>query len=187
MNTIAFLDANIFPHVVLTDVLLTFADFHLYDPIFSEDVLQEARRAMIDALGKDPAAVDRYFNAVRSIQPYYLVSSEPTLADEILLPDPDDRHVLAAAYNAQADVVVTFNLKDFPSDPLGKLSLTACHPDQFLTQVATEHPTRAAQAMTQLVASKERPVRTIDEELNRLTRTGMPHFVDAMRCILAPR
>ena len=185
MRTIAFLDANIFPHVALTDVLLTFADFHLYDPIFSVGVLQEARRALIDDLGKDPAAVDRYVNAIRSIQPYYLVSSDPPLRADISLPDPDDRHVLAAAYNGQADVIVTFNLKDFPSGQLGKLSLTACHPDQFLTDVTNAHPTRAAQAMNQLVESKRRPVRTMDEELTHLTRTGIPRFADAIHSILS--
>lgn len=48
------------------------------------------------------------------------------------LPDPNDRHVLAAAIKCGADLILTFNLDDFPEHTLGGYGIGACHPDQFL-------------------------------------------------------
>ncbi|RSX52390.1 PIN domain-containing protein [Bifidobacterium callimiconis] len=181
---VAFLDANIFPHTWLTDVLLTFADHHLFDPEYSDDVLEEARRAFVDDLGKDPAWVDRYLSAIRNIKPYYLVSSIPELTGEVVLPDAGDRHVAAAAHNGDADVIVTFNLKDFPANQLAKIGLSARHPDAFLTGIAEAYPERAIKAMTELVASKKHPPRTMREELERLEHSGMPGFAHMMRRLM---
>jgi predicted nucleic acid-binding protein len=49
-----------------------------------------------------------------------LVGNYESLISSLSLPDPDDRHVLAAAIRARADVIVTFNLKDFPAEALEK-------------------------------------------------------------------
>ncbi|MBW3090207.1 PIN domain-containing protein [Bifidobacterium miconisargentati] len=158
---VTFLDANIFLHTWLTDVLLTFADHHLFDPEYSDDVLEEARRAFVDVLNKDPIWVDRYLSAIRNIKPYYLVSSIPELTGDVVLPDDGDRHVVAAAYNGNADMIITFNLKDFPANQLAKIGLSARHPDMFLTSVAEAYPERAIKAMLELVASKRHPPRTM--------------------------
>ncbi len=64
---IAFLDANIFPHTWLTDVLLTFAEFHMFDPEFSNEVLEEARCALTQDMGRDPHWVDRYLAVMRAM------------------------------------------------------------------------------------------------------------------------
>lgn len=84
-------------------------------------MLEEARRAFVDDLGKDPAWADRYLSAIRNIKPYYLVSPIPELTGEVVLPDAGDRPVAAAAHNGNADVIVTFNLKDFPANQLAKI------------------------------------------------------------------
>lgn len=47
------------------------------------------------------------------------------------LPDPDDRHVLAAAIRCRADVIVTMNLRDFPSEGLAAFGMEAQHPDEY--------------------------------------------------------
>lgn len=60
------------------------------------------------------------------------VSGYEALIEALVLPDPDDRHVLAAAIKAGANAIVTFNLKDFPSDILSKYGIEAIHPDEFV-------------------------------------------------------
>ncbi len=64
-----------------------------------------------------------------------LVVGYESLIDFVTLPDPKDRHVLAAAIKGRADVIVTFNLKDFPADVLEAYDLSAQHPDVFLRHV----------------------------------------------------
>ncbi|MGZ8227313.1 MAG: hypothetical protein ACXWT3_11860 [Methylococcaceae bacterium] len=60
------------------------------------------------------------------------VSGYEKLIDALVLPHPDDRHVLAAAIKAGANAIVTFNLKDFPSDVLSGYGIEAIHPDEFV-------------------------------------------------------
>ena len=64
--------------------------------------------------------------------PDALVLGYEQLESGIPLKDPDDRHVVAAATLTRADVIVTFNLSDFPADVLKPLRLETRHPDDFL-------------------------------------------------------
>ena len=54
------------------------------------------------------------------------------LINSIALPDPNDRHVVAAAIIGRADVIVTANLRDFPSEALDRYNIEAQHPDEFI-------------------------------------------------------
>lgn len=60
-----------------------------------------------------------------------LVTGYEDMIPSLQLPDPNDRHVLAAAIRARADVIVTVNLRDFPSKALAPLAVEAQHPDEF--------------------------------------------------------
>jgi hypothetical protein len=61
-----------------------------------------------------------------------LVTNFEDLIPSLVLPDPDDRHVLAAAIRTSADLILTFNIKDFPAELLRPYGIEACHPDPFL-------------------------------------------------------
>src|SRR5712692_2845699 len=61
-----------------------------------------------------------------------LVTGYEDLIASLSLPDPDDRHVLAAAIRANADVIITYNLTDFPAETLARFDIEALHPDDFL-------------------------------------------------------
>jgi hypothetical protein len=64
--------------------------------------------------------------------PDALVTGYEDLIEGLQLPDPDDRHVLAAAIRGRADVIVTANVRDFPADILTPLEIEAQHPDEFI-------------------------------------------------------
>ena len=62
-----------------------------------------------------------------------LVTGYEDLIASLSLPDPNDRHVLAAAIKGRTDVIVTLNLRDFPAERLDRWGIEAQHPDEFLT------------------------------------------------------
>lgn len=99
----------------------------------------------------------------------------------ITLPDPDDRHVLAAAIGAGTDVIVTFNLRDFPLDVLTPHGLEAVHPDAFVLQLYATHPEHVVEVMRGHRASLRRPPKTQVEYLAMLERAGLARTVATLR------
>ena len=90
-----------------------------------------------------------------------LVTGYEHLIDQLSLPDPNDRHVLAAAILFGAQEIVTTNLKDFPQETLAEFKIVPCHPDDFVLCLVTinltgrrqhggETATRGAQGSTPL-------------------------------------
>ena len=77
---------------------------------------------------------------MNAVLPEAVVADYRRLIHELTLPDPDDRHVLAAAISAKASVIVTWNLKDFPSRDLLAQGVTSTSPDDFLTDLHAAFP-----------------------------------------------
>jgi hypothetical protein len=95
----------------------------------------------------------------------------------LTLPDPDDRHVLAAALACVADVIVTFNLSDFPPAVLNPFGITAEPPDNFVIRLAPSGIVVSAAAAHR--ASCSRPAFSPAEYLDALHRNHM-HATAAM-------
>ena len=68
-----------------------------------------------------------------------LVVGYEQLIDSLDLPGKDDRHVLAAAIRSGAQVIVTYNLKDFPAAALDPFGIEAQSPDDFVLHRAPPH------------------------------------------------
>lgn len=180
----AVLDANVFYSTWVTDVLLSFADADLYEPVWSDRIMGEVRNHLPQVWSRaTQEGVDKYLDTLDRAFPDASVMGWESLEHVAELPDPDDRHVVAAALKARADVIVTSNLKDFPSEALEPLGLRVVPPDDFLSELFDEDPQEAMAAMHMLVASKQHPPRTMSEEVERLRRLGLARFagrLDAM-------
>ena len=102
--------------------------------------------------------------------PYSLVAEKrwEGLISGIQLPDPDDRHVVAAATVAGADVIVTANLKDFPTDELAEYSLESVDPDTFLRDMLDLNPTAVRHALHMQVQNLRRPPMSVNTLLKKL-------------------
>jgi len=91
----------------------------------------------------------------------------------LVLPDPHDRHVLAAAIEAKAQHILTFNLKDFPPEALAPHQITARHPDDFLLELLNRVPRAVAAAAERHRTSLKSPSKSLPEYLATLERQGL--------------
>jgi hypothetical protein len=113
--------------------------------------------------------------------PDALVTGYEHLIDSIELPDRDDRHVLAAAVHCRASVIVTLNLGDFPVQALGKFSIEAQHPDDFVLVLLENFPDLVADAARTHRMSLKNPAKTRDAYLAGLDEQGLLKTVAALR------
>lgn len=117
----AFLDTNVLVPNYLRDVLLEVAERGVYRALWSTEILGELEDTLLEMFNEDGrdaqesrAAVNRLRTQLGSAFPDALVEGWEPLESAYELPDPDDRHVVAAAVKGRADVIVTNNVKDFP-------------------------------------------------------------------------
>lgn len=102
---------------------------------------------------------------IDSSAPDCLVTGYEQLIAGLILPDPGDRHVLAAAIRCHASVIVTFNLRDFPTDYLAEFGIEAQHPDEFIRHLIDLAHDRVCLAAMKVRARLKNPPRSVDEYL----------------------
>jgi hypothetical protein len=90
------------------------------------------------------------------------------------IPDPKDRHVVAAAIQGKADLIVTINLKDFPAEVLAPYNLEAQHPDDFIMTLAESDPVGVLETIAEMQLSLQKPPVTTEELLHVLRRDDLP-------------
>ena len=110
-----------------------------------------------------------------------LVTGYGPLVEGLTLPDPDDRHVLAAAIRCGADLILTFNLKDFPSSALAPFGLEAQHPDTFFLNQFTLDQSKVLVAVKRQREQLKNPPRLPLEFLDKLEQQQLPMFVAQLR------
>lgn len=180
---VALFDACVLYPAPLRDLLLSIAQTGLFhgrwtDAIHDEWIgsLLKSRPELKDALAKTRSRMDE---AVADC----LVKNYEPLIEGLKLPDPKDRHVLAAAIAGQAQVIVTFNLKDFPEGALKPFGIVAEHPDQFISNQFDLHPPCVALAVKKLRARLKNPPRTVDELLDTFLSYGLSETVGQLRAM----
>lgn len=110
-----------------------------------------------------------------------LVTGYEPIIDTIVLPDPDDRHVLAAAIRCGADAIVTFNIKDFPAAVLAPLNIEVIHPDDFIYYQLDMAPSVCCTAFRTQRAALKNPPLDVDTFLAALQRQQLPQTVSCLR------
>jgi predicted nucleic acid-binding protein len=110
-----------------------------------------------------------------------LVVGYQDLIPSLTLPDMNDRHVLAAAIRSGADVIVTYNLKDFPAAILELYGIEAQHPDEFITHLIDLAPSVICEAAKRQRMSLKNPPLSVDELLLAYERQGLVQTVAELR------
>ncbi|MDX2088300.1 MAG: PIN domain-containing protein [Kofleriaceae bacterium] len=176
------LDACVLHPPSLRDFFIRIAQTDLVRARWSERILDECFRSILRVRPKlNPEALqrtrDRMNGAVRDV----LVAGYEGLETAVTLPDPDDRHVVAAAIKSGAQAIVTFNLKDFPASALSPWNIEAKHPDEFVLDLLDLDADVVADVVRTQVAALRSPPRSVDELLGTLRANGLPRAVEALR------
>lgn len=103
-----------------------------------------------------------------------LVENYEPLADRLDLPDVDDRHVFAAAIQAKAQIIVTYNTKDFPASYLYSFGIEVQHPDTFFLNQIDLQQSVFLGVVKRIRLSLRRPPKTPQEYLDILRRQALP-------------
>lgn len=110
-----------------------------------------------------------------------LVDGYQKLTQTLTLPDPNDRHVLAAAIYANADLIVTFNLRDFPIKFLSRYRVQAKHPDEFIVSLLSLNTAKVIDEIRKTRLSLKNPSKSPEEYLAILERQSLPKTVTYLR------
>ncbi|HCT78590.1 MAG TPA: PIN domain-containing protein [Micromonosporaceae bacterium] len=176
----AVLDSSVlFPNA--RDVLLTIAEHDFYRPLWTSAILAEVRRNVLAKRKVDPAALDRTFRLMAMAFEDAEVEGWQAHVKSMVLSDPDDRHVVAAAIAAEAQLIVTSNLRDFPSDALETHGVRAVHPDVFLLEQLDSAPDVILRMLERLGDSYRKPQLDLYGLLDRLDRVGVCGFAAEVR------
>lgn len=176
----ALLDANVLFPTILREILIDLAQAGLYQPYWSDRILDEWRHAAA-RLGPDQASVSGAEIALLTISlPQASVSDQGARALDLDLPDPADRHVIEAALEAGAALIVTANLRDFPEFLMRRIGLRAIHPDAFLLDLWQRHPDAVAKAAR---AARDKAARMGGEMtmIDMLKRSRLPRLAKALK------
>jgi predicted nucleic acid-binding protein len=130
----AVLDACVLVPAALCDTLLRLAEEPaMYRPLWSEEIMAEMARALKTKLHRTPPEITYRREQMNKAFPEATILVPSTLVKAIdCIPDPNDRHVLAAAIMAHANVIVTQNTKHFPQDCLEEYGVLCQTADDFL-------------------------------------------------------
>jgi predicted nucleic acid-binding protein len=177
------LDACVLIPAALRDTLLRAARQGLYRPYWSEAILEEVRRNLVENRLTDEHRAQRLVDTLRRAFPEATVQGLEPLIDS-MTNDPDDRHVLAAAVAAGAPVIVTMNLRHFSDEALAPFGVEAQSPDMFLMHFFDIDTDLMTQVVARQAAALRSPPMTIADVLDNLARHA-PTFAAEIRRQLA--
>jgi predicted nucleic acid-binding protein len=129
------LDACVLFPSVMRAMLLGAAAAGGFAPVWSARILEEWARATRRLPEGAEAAARGEIARLGAAFPEAAVAVADDLVDGLSLPDPDDRHVLAAAISGGAEALVTLNRTDFPPRTLARHRIVLREPDGLLVEL----------------------------------------------------
>jgi predicted nucleic acid-binding protein len=175
-------DASVLYPSALRDLLIRIAQAGLVQAKWTDQILDEVFDSLIsDRPDLSTEALKRTRELMLAAVRDCLIRGYEPLIDALSLPDPDDRHVLAAAIRARAQLIVTANLKDFPASVLRSWDIEAKHPDQFVLDQIDLNRQAVYGAIQRIADSWRSPPGTVSDVLGRLERAGLVESVAALR------
>lgn len=179
------LDACVLFPAYLRDTLLSTAEAGLYIPYWSQKILDEALGNLVL---KGKISAEKAINleeVMKAAFPEAMVQV-PAEIEEVMTNDPKDRHVLAAAVVARADVIVTNNIIDFDAQALTPWNIQAQSADDFLSDLFDDYPEEIVQVVQKQSQKYRKYPLTVTELLSLLSKqdgANLVNFVSKIRSI----
>ncbi|MDX2247996.1 MAG: PIN domain-containing protein [Bacteroidia bacterium] len=174
----AVLDASVLFSAPLRDLLMRLAARDLYKPKWTELIHIEWMSAILKRRPDiNQKQVERTREQMDAFVLDAIVTDFEALIPGLNLPDPNDRHVLAAAIKGQADIIITNNLKDFPSGVLSLYNIQAKHPDTFIFELMELAGPEVLITMRIHRSKLQNPPKTPEEYLATMEKQGLVQTV----------
>ncbi|WP_295400125.1 PIN domain-containing protein [uncultured Thiocystis sp.] len=168
-------DACLFYPAPLRDLMIRLAQTRRFRAHWTEAIQREWLIALLRNRPElDEIKLSRTMTLMNQAVPDCLITGYEYLTEQLSLPDPNDRHVLAAAIRCGAQAIVTMNVKDFPAETLASFEIFARHPDDFILDLADLEPAVVTTAAKRQRAALKDPPLSPDEFVSKLRRQGLP-------------
>jgi hypothetical protein len=185
--TTAVLDACVLYSAPLRDLFMYLAVHFVFQPKWTARIHKEWMESVLERrpdLGR--AALERTRDLMNRWARDWQVPDHEAFIPALALPDPEDRHVLAAAIAAKVPVIVTFNRRDFPDEALAPHGVRALHPDDFACGLLDETPETFLLAVRTHRAALQNPSMSAEQYLATLSRCGLPQTAARLAALGEP-
>lgn len=181
----ALYDSCVLYPAPLRDLLMQLAQTGLFRARWTDAIHREWIDSILENQPhRERARLERTRDLMNAAVEDCLVTEYESLIDSLSLPDPNDRHVLAAAIRGKADVIVTFNLRDFPEEKLRAYELEAKHPDDFVADLIWYDKGAVYQAVKLQRENLKNPPKSAEELLATLEKQRLPQTVALLREVI---
>lgn len=187
MAFVVLFDACVLYPAPVRDLLLRIANAGIVRARWSDRILDECFKSIRRQRPElDPTSLERTRRLMCEAVPDCLVAGYEHLEKGLELPDPDDHHVLAAAIRANAQAIVTFNIRHFPDHVLARYDIETKHPDEFILDSIDIAPGAVIQCLTDQAAALRNPPISVVELLGTLRQAELVRSVARFRELLGP-
>lgn len=176
MTLRALCDANVLYPVYLRDVIGESGVSGLFRPLWSDGILDETQHALSRTLPEAGEKFPKIRGFLLEALPDSLVEVPREPVHDFGCWDPDDNLIVAAAVAGKADVLVTFNIRDFPADLFERCGIALATPDEFLSRVFWENEELASLTVSNLLESYVKANIDVKMLAERLHKAGCPNL-----------
>lgn len=184
-NLVAIFDANVIYPAPLRDLLMGFAVAGLFRARWTDEIHREwIGNLLANEPHRERVKLERTRELMNKAVLDCLITGYEEIIETLTLPDSDDRHVLAAAICGRADVIVTFNLKDFPKPVLDTFEIEAIHPDDFICHLLDFEPSQVCDALKAQRERLKNPPKSAEEFLAMIEKQNLPQTSERLKTML---
>ena len=181
---VAVLDACVLYPAALRDLFVRLGKSGLFQAKWTDEIHEEwIRNLLANRSDLKRERLERTRDLMNYHVPASLIPNYQHHIPLLSFPDIDDRHILAAAIECGASVIVTFNLKDFPESTLLEYGITPQHPDQFLIQLLANDQSIFCSTLRTQRLDLEFPSVSAESMLTVLEAQGLPGTVQKLKSL----